>query len=928
MRKSILFIGLLLLSIGLSAQTGFITGSIVDSKTDEPLIGANIMIVGTSTGAVANLDGNFTIQNLKPGIYTLKCSFISYESSIKKDIMVKSGENTSLNIRLSTTQVQLAAATVTARHIRNTENAIVNMQMKSATSVNGISAKEISMNGDKNAAASLQRVSGVTVQDGKYIYVRGLGDRYSRTDLNGSMVPSMDPSKNNIQLDIFPGNIIENMMVYKTFSPELPGNFAGGYVDIQTKKFPEEYTLSFGGSIGYNTQSTFNSNFKTYAGGKTDFLAFDDGTRAIPTAAHGDIPFRYEDDQRLDHITASFNKVMEPSKKTVPFNHNFNFSVGNQKKAFSKKMGYLFSVNYNRDYRYYENGENGHYTLSTANSPFLQRDLQYKDSRGIDYVLWGMMGSASIELNKNSTITMNLLRNQGGSSVSRYQEGWNNYHEVYVQTRSLLYSQRSFTSGQLLGTHKINKLEVKWMGSYSVSRQDQPDLRFFTNIYEVSPNNEDTVFVIDPAKQDVPARYWRSMKEQNMEGKLDLALPFQFANRKTKLKFGGKYLCKDRDFSERRFDINDNNDSYNGSVGDYLADENIGMNAPSYPANYGVFVSDATQISNTYTAYQNIFAAYAMTDLHLTKKLRAVFGARMETTDIFLESANSDAAVGSLQNIDILPAVNLTFKPKKKINIRAAYTRTLARPSFRELAPYASFEFAGDYVLVGNDRLQRTLIDNVDLRFEWAMKPGELISFDVFYKRFINPIERTFNPAASNDELTFQNAESADLYGLEFEIRKNLDFVNALKNFKVGLNVAVVNSIVSIQQNELDVIRATDPTASSTRTMYGQAPYIVNIYINYKHKKLGLESRLVFNTSGPKLAIVISGGTPNVYEQPRNTMDFVLKKSFGQKIHLSFKAKNILNTSFKKTYSYKGKEYIYSNFKLGQTFSLGFSYKI
>ncbi len=928
MKKIIISIIIVLTSLSTFAQNGSIIGSILDAKTKEALIGANVIVEGTSTGAVADLDGSFIIRNLKPGVYTLKCSFISYEDIVIKDIVVKANVQTKAEFRMSTTQVQLAAATVTARHIRNTENAIVSMQMKSATSVNGISSREISMNGDKTAAASLRRVSGVTVQDGKYIYVRGLGDRYSRTDLNGSMVPSMDPSKNNIQLDIFPGNIIENMMVYKTFSPELPGNFAGGYVDIQTKKFPEEYTLSLGASAGYNTSATFNPNFKTYQGGKWDFMGFDDGTRAIPAEAQGNIPFRYEDDAKLDNITRSFNKEMEPTEKRVPINHDFNFSIGNQSKAFGKKIGYLFSYNYTHDYRYYENGENGHYTLSTANSPFLQRDLQYSDSRGIDYVLWGMMGSASIELNKNSSITLNLLRNQGGSSVSRYQEGWNNYHEVYVQTRSLLYSQRSFTSGQLLGKHKINKLEVKWMGAYSVSKQDQPDLRFFTNIFEVSPNNEDTVFTIDPAKQDVPARYWRSMKEKNMEAKLDLSLPFKFFKSEAKLKFGGKYLRKDRNFSERRFDINDNNDSYQGSVGNYLADDNIGMNAPSYPANYGVFVSDATQISNTYTAYQNIFAAYAMTDLMLSKKLRAVFGARLETTDIFLQSANLDAAEGSLQNVDILPAINLTYKPKKKINIRAAYTRTLARPSFRELAPYASFEFAGDYVLVGNDQLQRTLIDNVDLRFEWALKAGELISFDVFYKRFLNPIERTFNPAASNDELTFHNADNADLYGMEFEIRKNLDFVKALKNFKVGLNVAVVNSIVSIQQSELDVIRTTDPTASSTRQMFGQAPYIVNTYINYKHKKLGLESRLVFNTSGPKLAIVISGGTPNVYEQPRNTMDFVLKKSFGQRINLTFKAKNLLNASFKKTYSYKGEEYIYSNFKLGRTFSLGFSYKI
>lgn len=928
MKKIILSTFLFLFSIEIFAQNGAIIGSIVDTKTNESLIGANIMIVGTGIGAVADIEGNYKIPNLKPGVYSIKCSFISYESSTKNNIVVKKGENTILNFRLTSTQVQLATATVTARRTRNTENAIVSMQMKSASAVNGISAREIMMNGDKNAAASLQRISGVTAQDGKYIYVRGLGDRYSRTDLNGAMVPSMDPLKNNIQLDIFPGSIIENMMVYKTFSPELPGNFAGGYVDIQTKKFPEEYTLTFGASAGYNTQATFNSDFKTYQGGKWDFLGFDDGTRAIPTQAQGEIPYRYEDDVKLDNITRSFNKVMEPSKKRAPLNHDLNFSIGNKSKMFGKKVGYLFSYNYTHDYRYYENGENGHYTLPSTNSPFLQRDLQYKDSRGIDYVLWGAIGSGSIELNKNSSITLNILHNQGGSSVSRYQEGWNNYHEVHIQTRSLLYSQRSFTSGQLLGVHTINKLDVKWMGVYSVSRQYQPDLRFFTNIYEASPMAEDTIFSIDPAKQDVPARYWRFMKEQNLEGKIDFTLPFQFNNQVSKFKFGGDYLRKDRDFSERRYDINDNNSSYKGDVGNYLSDNNIGMNAPTYPNNYGVFVSDATQISNTYTAYQNIFSAYVMADLKLTRKLRAVLGARMETTDIYLQSANPNAAVGSLKNIDVLPAINLTFKPKKKINIRAAYTRTLARPSFRELAPYASFEFAGDYVLVGNDKLERTLIDNVDLRFEWAIKPGELISFDVFYKRFINPIERTFNPSASNDELTFRNAESASLYGLELEIRKNLDFVEALKHFKVGFNVALVNSIVSIQQNELDVIHATDPTASSTRQMYGQAPYIVNAYINYSRKKMGLEARLVFNTSGPKLAIVISGGTPNVYEQPRNTMDFVLKKSFSQKITLTFKAKNILNASFKKIYNYKGKDYIYSNFRLGRTFSLGFSYKI
>ena len=931
MKKIILGLTILLFSASFAIAQSSIKGRITDKKTGETLIGANVVIQGTTIGSIADIDGNFIIQNVKPGKYKLVCSFISYSPMTSKEITVGENESVTLNFDLSSENIQIKGATVTARAITNTENSVVSMQIKSATSVNGISSREISINGDKNAAASLQRVSGVTVQDGKYIYVRGLGDRYSRTDLNGAMVPSMDPDKNNIQLDLFPAAIIDNMKVYKTFSPELPANFAGGYVDIQTKKFPEEFLFQFSGSMGYNTQATFNPNFKTYQGGKTDFLGFDDGTRAVPDAAQGDIPFRYQDDAKLDDITRSFNKTMEPTKKRAPVNHDFSIALGDKKKLFGKEVGYLMSYTYTHDYRYYENGENGQYSLPSEHSPFLQKDMQYKDSRGIDYVLWGFMGSASMKLNDNSNITLNLIHNQGGTSSSRYQEGWNNYHEVYIQTRSLQYSQRSFSAAQVIGDHKVKKLKslnINWQLAYSLSKQDEPDLRFFTNIYEIHPYSEDTFFTIDPAKQSVPARYWRFMNEGNYDGKLDLALPYKIAGRDSKLKFGGKFMRKDRDFTERRFDINDNNDSYTGSVSDYLSDDNIGMSIPEYPQKYGVFVSDASQISNSYTAYQNLFAAYLMTDQQLTDKFRAVYGVRMETTDIFLQSANPDNPVGQLVSVDILPAVNLTFKPKKNINLRAAYARTLARPSFRELAPYASFEFAGDYTLIGNANLERTLIDNIDLRFEWALKPGELVSFDLFYKGFINPIERTFVTTAGNDELTFQNANRADVFGMEFEIRKNLDFIDALKNFKVGFNTAIVNSIVSIPGDELDVIHATDPTASSTRTMYGQAPYIVNAYLNYKTKKSGIDARVVFNTSGPKLAIVVKGGTPNVYEAPRNTMDFVFKKSFGPKMTVTFKAKNLLNSAFKKYYTFKGKEYIYSNFTLGRSFSLGFNYLI
>ena len=418
------------------------------------------------------------------------------------------------------------------------------------------------------------------------------------------------------------------------------------------------------------------------------------------------------------------------------------------------------------------------------------------------------------------------------------------------------------------------------------------------------------------------------MRENNIDTKIDFELPYVFLEKKSKLKFGAKLMTKTRDFSERRFDINDNNDSYIGSVSDYLDDQNIGMSIAEYPNKYGVFVSDATQLSNTYYAYQNLIAVYLMTDQQLNNKLRAVYGIRIETTDIYLQSAKKDNPKGQLQNLDIMPAINLTYKPNKKINLRAAYTRTLARPSFRELAPYASFEFSGDYTLIGNENLERTLIDNLDFRLEWAMKAGELLSFDAFYKGFINPIERTFVTTAVGDELTFKNSDRADVYGIEFEIRKNLDFIPIMKNFKIGINIALINSIVNIATDELDLIRTTDPNAASTRTMFGQAPYIVNTYLNYSIKKIGLDARIVYNTTGKKLAIVVKGGTPNVYQSPRHSLNITLRKSFGSKFKIGLKAENLINSAYKKTYSFATDKYIYSNYSIGRTLSLSFTYRL
>lgn len=930
MKKSFTTLTVLLLFLlaAHAAGTGKIIGKITNEKTGEELIGANIVITGTTTGATTNINGEYVIEGLEAGFYSVTVSFISYESKTIEKVKVSANSETVLNIKLKETQYNIEGINVKARTIRNTENSMLAIQKQSAPILDGISSQEISVYGDKDAASSLKRVTGIIILDDKYINIRGLSDRYLRTELNGSEIPSLDPNKNSPQLDLFPSNIIDNILVYKSFSPELPASFTGGYVNIITKDFPETFTFQFTTSIGFNPQTNLNKNFLSYQGGKLDWLGIDDGTRDIPDLAKGDIPYRYEDDVNLDKITASFNKIMEPERKTSFLNHSHSVSVGNQVNFLGKPLGVVASLSYDRKFSFYDDGEVGHYTLRSSNAPHLQKDLLLNDERGKMKVLIGGILNMSYRLNDNNTIGFNIIRNQSGIDEARYQEGYSHYHQVDFQTRTLKFFSRSFTSMQLRGDHTlpaVRGLNMKWMTSYVISKHKEPDTRFFTNIYEDLPDT--TVYFIDIAKQDVPSRYFRDLTEKNLNAKLDLTLPFDHLKPSFKIQAGGSVVYKDRNFDERVFQYRDNNDSYSGSIAEYLGNDNIGMNAPGYPQYFGVFISDATQLSNTYNGYQLLAAGYIMGDVEITPKLRLVTGVRPEYTYMTVESKNPANPSGLLDIIHVLPAFNLTYNIIDNMNIRGSYTKTLARPTFRELAPYSSFEFSGDFIFTGNENLKSTLINNLDIRWEYFPKPGEVFSVSYFYKIFHNPIERTFIPEAGNDEITFENVGTAKAHGIEFDFRKSLDFINFMKNMKIGANFAFIHTTVAIDDQELAAIHATNPYHGNKREMYGQAPFICNAFLGYSNKENGISTNLNYNISGKKLTIVVKGGTPNIFEQPRNQLDFNFKKEFGR-ISLKFSAKNLLNDEYEQTYTYKEREYIFTNYTLGREYSIGFSYLI
>ncbi len=915
---------LILAAVAGSAQTGSIRGKVIDGKTGEELIGTTVVITGTTTGTISDFDGNFSLDDLEPGTYSITVSYVSYDSQVFPDVVVRPGEVSLLNIQLNEAQLALEEVQVVARARRRTESAMQVLQRKSAVVLDGISSSQISKLGDSDAAAALRRVTGVNVEGGRYVYVRGLSDRYSQTTLNGAEIPGLDPNRNTVQMDLFPSNIIENMVIHKTFSPDLPGSFTGGHVDIITRDFPERRTFQFSTSTEYNPQVHLNNNFLLYPGGKLDWLGFDDGTRAIPEAARGDIPARYYDDARLTEITRSFNKIMEPERMRSFVDHSHSLSYGDQVKLFGKELGLEAGLSYSRKYHYSDNGQIGRYKLIAMDDPYLAGQLTLQeDTRGSEEVLWGSILTLNYKLSHNHKIGLLLLHNQSGESSARYQQGEKSSDEsgLGYQTRSLQYLQRGFSSGQLRGEHVLpglGNLKIDWFSSFTRSSQDEPDLRFFTNSYSISLG----LYEVAPSLYPVPTRYYRNMEETNWDNKVHFQLPFDFFGRKSRLKFGGAFVYKERSFREQKFSFRENSNSYDNDIATYLADEN--MQSPDK-----IFVENSvsSNLKNSYDGNQSIAAAYVMVDMPVLAKLRMITGLRYEYTYMLTKSLLDTEEKGELDLADLLPSLNLTYSVSDRTNLRMAYNRTLARPSFREMAPFASFDFVGDFVYIGNASLKRTLVDNFDLRFETFLSSGEMISLSLFSKLFHDPIERSFNVRAANPELTVRNVDQARVNGLEAEIRKDLGFIPLLKDFSIGTNLTLVRSEVSIDPGELEAKRELVPDFPATRVMYGQAPYVVNAFLSYANDSSGLSMNVVFNTTGKQLSYINAKNVPDVYQQPRRQLDVNLSKRFGR-ITLRLSAKNLLNDPYWQSYHYNGIDYIFDRYQSGRNFGIGFSYQL
>ncbi|MFT4544309.1 MAG: outer membrane receptor protein involved in Fe transport [Bacteroidia bacterium] len=934
---------LALLTVTVFAQdNGFIRGNIGDGQFGGPLIGANVTIPAQSgLGATTDFDGNYSIS-IAPGVYEVKISYISFADQIMKDVEVKAGEVTKIDAVLEMSTQAVAMVEVVATVRKNSEAGVL-MDMKNATVVSdGLSAQSFRKVGDSDLSGAISRVTGVTVQDGKYVYVRGLGDRYTKSVLNGMTLPGLDPDVNAIQIDIFPTAVLENVSVTKTFSPDLDGDFTGGLVNIVTKKFPEEKTTQIGLSVTYLPGQHFNSDYISYTKGKTDWIGFDDGTRSLSINGEANVPDEVLNNPELERITRSFNSELATKKQLAFMNSSLSINHGNQiNKEDGPTYGYNFVFRYANERNFYEDFQSNDY-LKAQSLGGIEMDRQRTriGDVGKENIMWNALLTGSMKL-KKSSYTATLLYNQSSESTAAQRINQDvEQNQATLKEDILTYTQRSLGNFQLTGKYRFGIVELEWGNSLSFSRVYDPDFRET----RISITDGDTT--LSTGNGAGIDRFWRNLTEINESIKFDAKIK---VHENISVKTGITNTYKSRAFSIYSFKHRPN-DLSNISIDPdwFLIDENIWSADPSNP-NYGdgTYTIGNFQPANQYEASQNIVAGYIMAEQQIKKKLNLIYGVRLEHTLMFYDGVNQNNTVrylneNTLNAISILPALNVVYKLTPKMNLRSAYSRTIARPSFKEKSEAEIYDPITKRTFSGNLDLELTNIDNADLRYEFFMGGKDMLSVSGFYKRFDGHIELVSFETAP-DNLKPRNSGIAQVFGGEFEIRKGLRQHTSskfLQGFFFAANVTVVHSMVDMTsvlidnqggtEYDLREDNARDGEATSKfRTMSGQSPYAVNGRISYELGDNRGNISLAYNVQGDQLSIIGSGRVPDVYTLAFHSLNFNAYVNVGEKrkSRITVRLQNLLDEDRTLVYrSHEAEDQIFTSFKPGVSIRLAYQY--
>jgi hypothetical protein len=960
----------------LLAQNGVLTGKLYDAVNGEGLIGANVYLTDNVTvGTITDFEGNFSFS-VPAGNYSVTASYIGYDNMVRQGVVVGAGQTVTLVFPMGESSIKMEEVVIETKRTENTEIAILAQRRNAVAVMDGISGQEISRSTSSNVGDAVKQVTGASVEGGKYMVVRGLGDRYSITQLNGVTLPSTDPYRNATSLDLIPAFMLDNVMTTKTFTPDQPGSFTGGNMNIKTKSFPDKLFVNLGISTSYNTLGNLQKGIIARNGGSDQLpdMIYDQIRLPANESVFGfsyrfyakkdyikGIPGAEDKLLLLNEVNQTLNTPLTLGQMNTPLNYSASASVGNNLKIGENKLGYVLGIRYSKSYSYYENGLSARFITGGDQ---LQRLYEYSDQQSEVNETVGAFANIAYQFAKNHEISVTGMFNQGNRDLARYQEGVRDETGTanLFQTRTQGFSQRDMINGQLNGKHRLanGKLKVEWTAGVTGSGQYEPDLRFFANHvsyhYDDVAGNEEVR--IDKSSYGLPNHFFRELEDRQYDAKLDLELPLG-DSKVNKIKFGGLYSNKVRDFNEYRLKLNEIDQNvylnslapYGQEWGTVFNSYNIGFGFDDSTENLVHF--NDTRRENQYNGTERMAAGYAMLIYALSDKVKLVTGARIESTvieirpgEIGLDDADTAKALGGIyrnsfakmfsndtlnQGMDFLPAINLIVTLSERSNMRLSFSKTIARPNMRELAPFFSFDFLGGYLYQGNPDLQRTTVYNYDFRYELFTRPGEMISASAYYKRFNNPIVKEFSVSTSQISgiVLFINQDVAHVAGLELEYRKNLDVVSdRLRNYRFSTNMSYIYSRVDKSLEEIEAVKVINPDAKPYRPFAGQSPYLFNTNLSYRNDSSKLESNLAFNLFGPRLVELGFAGTPDIMEQPRPTLDFNMSKDFGKHFSANLSIQNILNAKFRTTQNFLGNVYDNDRNLIGRTIGLKVSYKL
>ena len=954
-RIKTLIVALLLLCGGMQssamAQDGIISGTVKDAETGEPMRSVTVRLKDTKKGAFSDVKGKYTIKAVAPGTYSIIFTSVGFSSKTVGSVIVTAGQTTTINATLSPESKKTEDVVIEARRSNDAQSTILAQRKNAAQVSDGISKEEISKTPDGDAGQALKRVSGVTLVGDKFVYVRGVSDRYNNTTLNGAGLATTEPDKRSFAFDMFPSEFLQSANVAKSFTPDLPGNFVGGLVQLNTVDFPDGFSLKASISSAFNTNTTLRDNaFLSTPGSSSDWLGFDDGLRSLPSSAPANraetdrlvreaYAGKEESQDRLQQFARDLksNSWQKDSSSASP-NTSVNLAYTDIFEVAGNELGVIASLSHGNSYAI-KSATDRNTLLGDGSYERKSSGSVSNRSAGI-----GALMNVSYKIGTTNSISFKNMYNRSIDDETLFLQGADSTQGIDFRQFSAQFVQKELFSTQVSGEHTlpINNMLLDWRYGYSQSERDEPDFRRLR--YSRQSTSPDAPFIADVqplGDGTLAGRFFSNLTDEVKGGSFNLTIPI---TAELKVKTGALMEIRDRGFSARSFTLASND--ANGLLGTdfFAASPDKLFSAANFDKRGDtLYMREDSKPSDGYSGTESLYAGYAMIDSPFeigSEQFRVITGLRIEDNTINLNGffSNGQIATVDYHTFDFLPALNLIYKMNETTNIRASASQTLTRPTFRELAPFEFYNFNDLINVRGNTKLNRSQVENYDLRFETFMGPGEVFSVSGFYKNFRNPIEETLSgETGGKPDRTWENGGAvrdslgniikdgyANNYGVEFEFRKGLGFLGSMfSNFMFGTNVTLINSEITISQgNSLE-----------TRPMWGQSPYSVNASLYYMNPETGTSVNLAYNRAGRRIVSVAQLGrfpglegsdkSPHWYEEPRDLVDLSISQTISSMFDVKFVVRDLLNQTL---YWKQGDRIVQSNV-FGTTISLSVAYR-